>query len=535
MLKTTEIIILLTLFIYYLLATDILLYFITIYILVLIYNIYIIFKILRYNCNDSNYFLIKYFFISIFLYICSYFIIYNTNPISYLFTFFLPFDNYFKGIFILIFHTYYLNKFSFLKKGGYETLPNSPDVVIIRISKSHDNYNNRFEFFLSKLINSFKKNKKLFFLFISVIIIIKIILYFYRTKFWIYFNSKEDILPISTSKNTTFYITACVYQMEPIIVDFINEMKKVIKYLGESNIIVSIVENGDSKDNTRYYLEQFQKYLNEKQIRNKFILTKQIEDPRKGMTLKKDKDYARIKFLTDLRNLCFDYLYEIPNLNFETTKIINFNDIIFTYEDVIKLISTNNEDYDAVCGMDFYFNFYDTWVSVDLNGNTLQSTFPFFINKEAQELVINKKPIRVFSCWNGLIVFKASVFKNKKLKFRIEKRNNNTLYRFNRDKELINIGYESECTLFHVDLQSLGFNKRFINPDVRVAYNYIYYYLSKYLFPNTFEVLFYFINYIKSFIEKRNKLMSNLKEKTVMLSQRLYGLYLFHKTKKKAQ
>lgn len=31
-------------------------------------------------------------------------------------------------------------------------------------------------------------------------------------------------------------------------------MKKLIIYLGKTNVIISIVENGDSKDKTRFYL-----------------------------------------------------------------------------------------------------------------------------------------------------------------------------------------------------------------------------------------------------------------------------------------
>ena len=528
MFTTIEIIILTALFITQFIISNTQLYFTTIYLFILIYNAFILYKFIRINCDVFNMDLIKYFFMSIILYIISYSIIYTINPLYYLFTFYLPFQNFFKGIFIIIFHTYYLNKYTLHKKEGYEKIPDSTNVVIIRVSKTSGFSNIRFDFFLSKLINYFKKNKKFFFLFITCLIFIQIICFFYRTKFWIYFNSKEKVLPLSTSKNTTYYITACVYKMEPIIVDFITEMKKVINYLGERNIIVSIVENGDSPDNTKYYLVEFQNYLNEKNIPNKFILDKQIEDPRKNATTNEDKQYKRIKYLTDLRNLCFKFLYELPNLDFDNTRVINFNDIVYSYEDVIKLLSTNNEEYDAVCAMDFYFNFYDTWVSIDLDGNGLRETFPYFINREAQEQVINKKPIRVFSCWNGVIAFNASVFKDKKIKFRYEKINKNLTHKFNTYKYLMGMGYESECTLFNIDLQSYGFNKRFINSDIRVSYHKSDYYFCKYILPNTFEIIFYFGNFFKSFKEKRNKLMSEMNAKNVTFSERLYYSYLTH-------
>ena len=52
--------------------------------------------------------------------------------------------------------------------------------------------------------------------------------------------------------------------IEDIIEIYIEETKKLIEYLGKNNVIISIVENGDSVDNTRKYLKNFQSYLNEK-------------------------------------------------------------------------------------------------------------------------------------------------------------------------------------------------------------------------------------------------------------------------------
>ena len=44
-----------------------------------------------------------------------------------------------------------------------------------------------------------------------------------------------------------------------------------------------------------------------------------------------------------MRNKSFDLLYTIPNLDFNNTKIIYFNAIVFQFEDIIKLIATNNK------------------------------------------------------------------------------------------------------------------------------------------------------------------------------------------------
>lgn len=192
-----------------------------------------------------------------------------------------------------------------------------------------------------------------------------------RIKLWVYFNSKKRTLPISFSKNTTFYITAMIADMGEKMEDFIKQMKKLIDYLGKENVMVQIVENGDSQDNTRDYLKLFQYYLKEKKIINNFLLNHEVEDPRKKIIPFQKCGPLRIEFYANLRNRCFDLLYSIPNLDYNNIKVIYFNDIIFEYENIINLIA-NNEDYDAVCAMDFADFFSERWVSIDLDGNSFK-------------------------------------------------------------------------------------------------------------------------------------------------------------------
>ena len=316
-----------------------------------------------------------------------------------------------------------------------------------------------------------------------------------------------------------------IVNMEGIIINFIEEMKKLIYYLGKENIIISIVENGDSKDKTRDYLRKFKTYLDINKIVNKFILSKEVEDPRKKFHPFKKYGPLRIQYYSILRNKCLDFIYELPNLDFDNTKIIFFNDIYYKYEDIINLISTNNEDYDAVCGLDFDIGFKDRWVSIDLDGNSLLKNFPFIINKEAQDLILNHKPFRVFSCWNGITVFTASPLKNKALKFRYTK-NIKRKYKIN---NCMNVNYESECTYLHIDLFSLGYTKKFINPEVRVTYEYRYYYKRKYYYPFFKDLKSYFKLYFKSFQFKRNKFMSDYKRKQIKFNSMVEFWYFENK------
>ena len=328
------------------------------------------------------------------------------------------------------------------------------------------------------------------------------------------------------SLNTTFYITATLLNIDYIIKDYIKEMIKLINYLGKENVIVSIVENNDSTDNTTEHLILFQDYFNKHNIINRFIFEHEVIDDREQQLLffEHDEGYLRIKFYSQLRNKCLELLYDIPNLNFSNTKILFFNDIIFEYENIINLLSTNNEDYDAVCGLDFYDIFYDSWVSIDLSGYSLRHDFPYFVNKEGQDLVINHKPIRVFSCWNGVTIFTAEPLKDKKIQFRYELHEDRYVQHYlNSDQKF---GYESECTYFHIDLFSLGYTKTFINPDVRVAYLYEYYHQKKDGYITIKDFKMYYRFYLESLFEKRNKYMSNYKDTNITLSKILWDWYV---------
>ena len=521
-------------------------YFKLIYIILIIHNIYFLIYIIIEFISKDQYKIVFSVLISLFLYYFSYYYICDSNPNFYLVVYYLFYPNFFKAILIVFIHTFIVSKvFICCQYKFLESSINCNDIsfskVAISIQKNEDNPPTRKKnyYFLSFYTNYFLNNKKNFIIFIlSLIIIIalEVFVFMNRIKFWVHRYNKNITLPIATAKNTTFFIAATVHNMEKIIDDYFIEMKKLINYLGKENIIISIMENGDSTDKTREKLYEFMEYLNETEIVNRIIIEHEIDDPRKNESdpYSLENNFLsnlRIKYYSELRNRCLDFIYEIPNLNFSNTKVIFFNDIIFEYENIINLLSTNNEDYDAVCGLDFYDCFYDSWVSIDLSGYSLRHDFPFFVNKEGQDLVINHKPIRVMSCWNGVIVFTAEPLKDRKIKFRYELEENREIqYYINSDQQY---NYESECTYFHIDLHSLGYTKKFINPEVRVAYEYKYYYLQKMYYPNEKEHNMYKQMYEESKLMKRNKDMSNYKERNLTLKGDLQKWYLSNKLEHK--
>ena len=359
---------------------------------------------------------------------------------------------------------------------------------------SFKNKSDYFPFFLSDIFIFFEKkwNITLIILALICLIIIDVFLFLNKIYIWIYFTDKKKALPILSSKNTTFYITSNIFNMENTINDYIGEMKKLINYLGEDHVIISIVENGDSRDNTRMFLEEFKCYLDDRKIVNKFLFNHEISDQRKINFPALKYTRLRINYYSQLRNKCLEFLYELKNIDYNNTMIIFFNDVVFRFEDIINLLSTNNEDYDVVCGLDMSFMFYDRWVSIDLEGEGMSKYFPYFINKEGQDLVVNHQPIRVFSCWNGVVVFKAQPLRAKKVKFRHKKKSSLPKAIL---KNPAKTYFESECTYFNIDLFSLGYTKKLINPDVRVSYENKYLVKSNYFVTSFKHIANYFIMY----------------------------------------
>ena len=496
---------------------------------------------------------LKQLIIYILSYLASYYLIKDPNPFYYLFTFYLPMPNYFRAIFIIIFNTYIFNKYiikldtpkkiaqeekkeeekndqkeinepkkedddknentdndnknAIIKKG--EEIKKEADDKDKEKDKS-ENKKEEFNklFFLHYEIKYLLENKESLIWFFIYLILLRLGIYFYDIKYWVYFefqdnnifssiyNTKVDTNNYATKENKTiYYISAVVYNMEPIIQDWISEMKQLIDFLGRDRVIVSIIENGDSTDKTRKYLNFFENYLINNKVVN-YINTEKKE---------KKEGVDRIRFLAKLRNWSLDFLYRIGDLDFSNTKIIFINDVIFRYEDILKLIYTNNGNYDTVCAMDYYEGFYDTWASIGLDGKQFRRYFPFFYNKEAQDAYINGEVIRTFSCWNGINIINAKAFED-------------------RDKLFFRTGTkirQSECTLLHADMYWLGFRKIFVNTQVAVSYTYEYYYKNHYLYPWTKNLFTYFYYYFKYGFIKRNYNMTNLEDSDITMDNNL--------------
>ncbi|CAG8671279.1 5878_t:CDS:2 [Acaulospora morrowiae] len=263
------------------------------------------------------------------------------------------------------------------------------------------------------------------------------------------------------------FIAANFHNNEDILPNFSEQLLDLLRILNPENVYVSLFENG-SKDNTKFLLHALRSDLDAKGIPNTII----INDSPKNET-----NTGRIPYMARLRNKLLEPLLEQTEKGNKFDYILFFNDVIWTASDILVLLETNDRNYDAACAMDFYWTFYDTFATRELPSSRMRYPwppnpyFPYFYDKAVQQKLYNNDPVRVFSCWNGVTVMNAEPFVKHNVRFR-------ALFK---DKELKFDA--SECCLIYSDFRKLGYDKVFVNPNVRVAYEYRFYLWSKYILP----------------------------------------------------
>ncbi|EKX44092.1 hypothetical protein GUITHDRAFT_139947 [Guillardia theta CCMP2712] len=104
--------------------------------------------------------------------------------------------------------------------------------------------------------------------------------------------------------------------------------------------------------------------------------------------------------------------------------ILFINDVLWTVKDAMKLLhEQRKEGYDALCGLDYMYNFYDTWVSRSDSLGPFSGFYPWVHKSDASltslSAAVNSRTFRVGSCWNGMFVANAVPFGSKhKVRFR---------------------------------------------------------------------------------------------------------------------
>ncbi|OQE40208.1 hypothetical protein PENCOP_c006G02722 [Penicillium coprophilum] len=249
-------------------------------------------------------------------------------------------------------------------------------------------------------------------------------------------------------------------------------LTQLVLKLGPENVFISIYESG-SYDNTKGALRELDWELERMRVPRNITLSPvthedEITVPARGegwiRTPDGKKQLRRIPYLARIRNLSLQPLRDLASKGITFDKILFLNDVVFTPNDVLRLLDTNDGEYGAACSLDFSKppSFYDTFALRDSNGHEpIMQTWPYFTSAASRQGMRDMSPVPVASCWNGMVAMPASPFIAKSpLRFR------------GIPDSLASYHLEgSECCLIHID-NPLSVEKGvYLNPLVRVGYS----------------------------------------------------------------
>ncbi|KAM3538802.1 hypothetical protein ARSEF1564_008279 [Beauveria bassiana] len=258
-----------------------------------------------------------------------------------------------------------------------------------------------------------------------------------------------------------------------------NAVLELTELFGPANVFVSVHESG-SWDDSKEALRDLDHQLESRGVPHRVVMsdvthadeiakggaaaegegeTGWIETPRGA------KELRRIPYLAKLRNKTLQDLFDLYKKGVTFDKVLFLNDVVFTTEDIVTLMDTNDGAYAAACSLDFAKPplYYDTFALRDAEGSAhIMQTWPYFKARESRSpLVNNHDAVPVTSCWNGIVVMPADPFVSPtKLRFRGIP-----------DSLALQHLEGSECCLIHADnplSRTLGV---YINPRVRVGYS----------------------------------------------------------------
>ncbi|KAL7629547.1 hypothetical protein AAE478_001068 [Parahypoxylon ruwenzoriense] len=300
----------------------------------------------------------------------------------------------------------------------------------------------------------------------------------------------------SPAGNTTVFIASVHRNTEAIQRSSWNQaVLDLVDYLGAENVHVSAVESG-SQDESKEALMDLKAALDQRHASNTISLGltvwEQLEEidtrPPPGArepgwiwnVAESQFELRRIPYLAKVRNQAMEPLKRLRSEGKRFDKVLWLNDVVFDTEDVVTLFNTRNDNYAAACSMDYKLSplYYDTFaLRDDLGLKTVSLYWPWFQSPAARASAERNEPVRVTSCWNGIVAFDSAPFyANPPLQFR------------GIDDSLADLHLEgSECCLIHADNYLTTEKGVWLNPNVRVGYDVnAYYQIRANRFPDPF-------------------------------------------------
>ncbi|KAL8921806.1 MAG: hypothetical protein Q9208_005563 [Pyrenodesmia sp. 3 TL-2023] len=275
------------------------------------------------------------------------------------------------------------------------------------------------------------------------------------------------------SSTKRIFIASIHWNNEAILRSHWNEaVLRLVGHFGAENVYVSILESG-SWDDSKGALKDLDAALGRLGVGRKIILERTTHADEIGQTpasvgwidtARGKRELRRIPYLSRLRNRSLEPLAELAEEGIKFDQVLFLNDVVFTTQDVVQLLSTRSGEYAAACSLDFSQppHYYDTFALRDSDGDeAVTSTYPYFRSSASRNALISGQPVPVQSCWNGIIAFDAAPFYHMPpLRFRGIP---DSLARYHLEA--------SECCLVHADNPLTSTRGVWLNPNVRVGYN----------------------------------------------------------------
>ncbi|KAF9888427.1 hypothetical protein FE257_008705 [Aspergillus nanangensis] len=279
--------------------------------------------------------------------------------------------------------------------------------------------------------------------------------------------------PATLPRQERIYVASIHWNNENVLRNYWNDaVVDLARALGPENIYLSVFESG-SWDDTKGALRDLDVMLDRIGVSRNITVSDITHDDEISAkpaehgwidTSRGKKELRRIPYLARLRNLSLQPLHQLLLEGETFDRVLFLNDVVFTKDDVINLISTNNGEYGAACSLDFSKPplYYDTFALRDSQGHEhLMQSWPFFRSKKSRNAMKALSPVPVASCWNGMVAMPAKPFmSNPPLEFRGVP---DSLSAFHVEG--------SECCLIHADNPLSKERGVFVNPNVRVGYN----------------------------------------------------------------
>ncbi|KAM0110225.1 hypothetical protein ACP6JB_004044 [Aspergillus fumigatus] len=286
-------------------------------------------------------------------------------------------------------------------------------------------------------------------------------------------SAAEAIKPHMPQKPERIYIASMHWNNEEILRSHWNDaIVQLAKTWGTENVFVSVYESG-SWDDTKGALRDLDVELDRLGVRRNITLSDTTHQDEISVSPSSEgwvdtprgrKELRRIPYLARLRNLTLRPLEDLERQGIAFDKILFLNDVVFTVDDVIELLNTNEGVYAAACSIDYSRPplYYDTFALRDSYGDEhVMQTWPYFRSTVSRHALFNMSPVPVKSCWNGMVAMPIEPFVSA------------TPLRFRGIPDSLAVFHleGSECCLIHADNPLSGHQGVYLNPKVRVGYN----------------------------------------------------------------